>query len=85
MSANDSAVRQLMSDALPKLRSSLEELFGQSGNVNIEVGDDDASKGKQSSGDMVEIAIDLEDEIFNGNKVMAGSGITLRDGFDVLV
>ena len=85
LSANDSAVRQLMSDALPKLRSSLEELFGQSGNVNIEVGDDDASKGKQSSGDMVEIAIDLEDEIFNGNKVMAGSGITLRDGFDVLV
>jgi len=49
------------------------------------VGDDDASKDKQSSGDMVEIAIDLEDEIFNGNKVMAGSGITLRDGFDVLV
>ena len=86
LSANDSAVRQLMSDALPKLRSSLEELFGQSGNVNIEVGDDDdASKGKQSSGDMVEIAIDLEDEIFNGNKAMAGSGITLRDGFDVLV
>ena len=85
LSANDSAVRQLMSDALPKLRSSLEEFFGQSGNVNIEVGDDDASKDKQSSGDMVEIAIDLEDEIFNGNKVMAGSGITLRDGFDVLV
>jgi len=85
LSANDSAVRQLMSDALPKLRSSLEELLGQSGNVSIEVGDDDASKGKQSSGDMVEIAIDLEDEIFNGNKVMAGSGITLRDGFDVLV
>ena len=52
LSANDSAVRQLMSDALPKLRSSLEELFGQSGNVNIEVGDDDASKGKQSSGDL---------------------------------
>ena len=85
LSANDGAVRQLMSDALPKLRASLEDLFGQSGNVNIEVGDDDASKGKQSSGDLVEIAIDLEDEIFSGNKVMAGSGITLRDGFDVLV
>ena len=85
LSANDGAVRQLMSDALPRLRSSLEALFGQSGNVNIEVGDDDASRGKRSSGDMVEIAIDLEDEIFNGNKVMAGSGITLRDGFDVLV
>ena len=85
LSANDGAVRQLMSDALPKLRASLEDLFGQSGNVNIEVGDDDASKDNQSSGDMVEIAIDLEDEIFNGSKVMSGSGITLRDGFDVLV
>jgi flagellar hook-length control protein FliK len=85
LSANDGAVRQLMSDALPKLRASLEDLFGQSGNVNIEVGSDDATKDKQSSGDMVEIAIDLEDEIFNDSKVMSGSGITLRDGFDVLV
>jgi hypothetical protein len=34
---------------------------------------------------MVEIAIDLEDEMFNDGKVMSGSGITLRDGFDVLV
>jgi flagellar hook-length control protein FliK len=84
-SANDGAVRQLMSDALPKLRASLEDLFGQSGNVNIEVGSDDATKDKQSSGDMVEIAIDLEDEMFNDSKVMSGSGITLRDGFDVLV
>ncbi len=85
LSANDGAVRQLLSDALPKLRASLEDLFGQSGNVNIHVGDDDASKRKQSSGDMVEIAIDLENEIFSGNQVIAGSGITLRDGFDVLV
>ena len=85
LSANDGAVRQLMSDALPKLRASLEDLFGQSGNVNIEVGSDDATKDKQSSGDMVEIAIDLEDEMFNDSKVMSGSGITLRDGFDVLV
>ena len=59
--------------------------MGQNGSVNIEVGDDDASKGKRSSGDMVEIAIDLEEEIFSGSKVIVGSGITLRDGFDVLV
>ena len=85
LSANDGAVRQLLSDALPKLRSSLEDLVGQSGNVNIHVGDDDASKRKQSSGDMVEISIDLENEMFSGNQVMTGSGITLRDGFDVLV
>ena len=85
LSANDGAVRQLLSDALPKLRASLEDLMGQNGSVNIEVGDDDASKGKRSSGDMVEIAIDLEEEIFSGSKVIVGSGITLRDGFDVLV
>jgi flagellar hook-length control protein FliK len=85
LSANDGAVRQLLSDALPKLRASLEDLMGQNGSVNIEVGDDEASKGKQSSGDMVEIAIDLEEEIFSGSKVIVGSGITLRDGFDVLV
>jgi flagellar hook-length control protein FliK len=85
LSANDGAVRQLLSDALPKLRSSLEDLLGQSGSVNIEVGDDKAGKDKQPADDMLEIVIDLEDEIFNGNKVLADSGTTLRDGFDVLV
>jgi len=85
LSSSDGAVRQLLGDALPKLRSSLEELFDQRGSVNIQVDADEDAKGKQSSGDMVEIAIDLEDEIFSGNKVLVGSGITLRDGFDVLV
>jgi hypothetical protein len=85
LSSSDGAVRQLLGDALPKLRSSLEELFDQRGSVNIQVDADEDAKGKQSSGDMVEIAIDLEDEIFSSNKVLVGSGITLRDGFDVLV
>jgi flagellar hook-length control protein FliK len=85
LSSNDSAVRQLLSDALPKLRSSLEALLDQRGNVNILVDQEDSSKGKKPSRDMLEEFIDLEDEIFSGSEAIPGSGNMLRDGFDALV
>jgi flagellar hook-length control protein FliK len=85
LSSNDSAVRQLLSDALPKLRSSLEALLDQRGNVNILVDQEDSSKGKKPSRDMLEEFIDLEDEIFSGSEAIPGSGNMLWDGFDALV
>lgn len=85
IAASDPNVRQLLGDSMMKLRQSLEELVGDQGNVNIELGDGSDRGGKRENEEEIEISMDLLADEFVPSQQDMASGNILRDGLNVFV
>ena len=85
IAASDPNVRQLLGDSMMKLRQSLEELVGDQGNVNIELGDGSDRGEKRENEEEIEISMDLLADEFVPSQQDMASGNILRDGLNVFV
>ncbi len=82
ISSADPVARQLLQDSLPKLRSSLAELYNQGETINLSLGDKEKSgSGSENPDNSLEVAIDLLSEEF---AVEDGQALTVN-GLDLFV
>ena len=78
----DPVARQLLQDSLPKLRSTLAELYDQGEAINLSLGDKEKSgSGSENPDNSLEVAIDLLAEEF---AVEDGQALTVN-GLDLFV